>query len=497
MENISIEFPGVKALSNVNFSIESGKIYALVGANGAGKSTLMKVLSGVNNFYTGKIFIDDQEVRIRSPRAAKELGIEIVYQEVDTALSPTLSVAENIMTNVLVNKMGKKQFINWNYIRGAARDALERLGVEIDVRKNVSELTLAEKQMILIAGAAREKCRFLLLDEPTAPLSNKETEALFSVSRRLAKEENVGIVFISHRLPELFEICEHITIMKDGQVVKNMDISPGLTINQIVEYMLGKKIDEIYQKNNVAAGDVLLEVQNLSEAENKIKNINLYVRRGEIAGIAGLVGAGKTELCKTLFGAYRSLSGKILLNGSDASPGSPIEAVKCGLAFVPEERRKEGLVINDPLYANITMSALDKFLNRLHFVVKNRQTEAARAMINTLGIKTPSEYQQAAYLSGGNQQKIVVGKWCIAEAEVYIFDEPTKGVDVGAKRDIFRLIEDLAAQGKGIIYATCEFSEILSITDRAYIMFDGEIVKEVISRDTNEKELLYYSTGGH
>jgi simple sugar transport system ATP-binding protein len=497
MENISVEFPGVKALSGVNFSIESGKIYALVGANGAGKSTLMKVLSGVNSAYTGNIFIDADKCEIRSPRAAKELGIEIVYQEVDTALMPSLSVAENIMSNVLVNKMGKKQFINWNNIHTEARKALERLGVSIDTRKNVSGLTLAEKQMILLAGAAREKCKFLLLDEPTAPLSNTETENLFKVARRLAKEENTGIVFISHRLPELFEICEHITIMKDGRVVKNMDISDGLTINQIVEYMLGKKIDEIYQKNNVPAGDVIIELKELTETENRIKNVSLRVKRGEIVGVAGLVGAGKTELCKTIFGAYRAASGKVLLNGRDVVSKSPADAVKRGLAFVPEERRKEGLVINDPLYANITISALDKFLNKLGFVVKSRQTEAARMMIKKLGIKTPSEYQEAAYLSGGNQQKVVVGKWCIADAEVYIFDEPTKGVDVGAKHDIFKLIEDLAGQGKGIIYATCEFSEILSITDRAYIMFDGEIVKEVISRDTNEKELLYYSTGGN
>jgi simple sugar transport system ATP-binding protein len=260
--------------------------------------------------------------------------------------------------------------------------------------------------------------------------------------------------------------------------------------------MLGKKIEEIYQKKEVPIGDVVLELKDFSESENRVKNINLYVKRGEIAGIAGLVGAGKTELCKTIFGAYRSTSGTVLLNGRNVNPKSPIEAVKCGLAFVPEERRKEGLLIDDPVYANITISALDKFLNKLCFVVKNRQTAAAKAMINTLGIKTPSEYQQAACLSGGNQQKIVVGKWCIADAEVYIFDEPTKGVDVGAKHDIFKLIEDLATQGKGIIYATCEFSEILSITDRTYIMFDGEIVKEVKSQSTDEKELLYYSTGG-
>ncbi|MFP3043590.1 sugar ABC transporter ATP-binding protein [Treponema primitia] len=497
MQGISITFPGVKALSNVDFSMESGKIYALIGANGAGKSTLMKVLSGVNNHYTGEVFIDGAECELRSPKAAKELGIEIVYQEVDVALAPSLSVAENIMTNVLVNKMGKQQFVNWKYIRQAAKEALDRLGVNIDVRKSVAELTLAEKQMILLASAARERCKFLVLDEPTAPLSNTETENLFKVVRYLAKEENVGIVFISHRLAELFEICEHITIMKDGQVVKDMDITPDLTINQIVEYMLGRAIDETYKKTQVPIGDVLLSLENLTEADGRVKNINLQVKSGEIIGIAGLVGAGKTELCKTIFGAYPSGSGTVKLRGKDITPKTPAQAVKRGLALVPEERRKEGVIIDDPVYANITISSLQKFLNKIHFVVKSRQLDVARKMVKDLGIKTPSEYQQVAHLSGGNQQKVVVGKWLVSDSEVYIFDEPTKGVDVGAKRDIFKLIEDLAAQGKGIIYTSCEFSEILAIADRAYIMFDGGIVKEVKVSETSEKELLYYSTGGN
>ncbi|MDR2743105.1 MAG: sugar ABC transporter ATP-binding protein [Treponema sp.] len=497
MWDISIKFPGVKALSHVNFNMESGKIYALVGANGAGKSTLMKVLSGVNSHYTGQVFINGQEVEIRSPKAAKDLGIEIVYQEVDVALTPTLSVAENIMTNVLVNKMGKKQFVDWNSIRRSAGEALARLGVDIDVRRPVSDLSLAEKQMVLLASAARERCKFLVLDEPTAPLSNTETENLFKVVRFLAKEENVGIVFISHRLPELFEICEHITIMRDAQVVKDMDITSDLSVKQIVEYMLGRKFDEVYEKKTVPIGDVLLEIKNLTEAEGRINNISLTVRSGEIVGIAGLVGAGKTELCKTMFGAYRSSSGSINLKGWNITPRSPSQAVSRRLALVPEERRKEGVIVVDPIYANITISALQKFLNVVRFVVKRRQLAVTGRMIQDLGIKTPSESQILANLSGGNQQKVVVGKWLVADADVYIFDEPTKGVDVGAKRDIFKLIEDLAAQGKGVIYASCEFSEIMAIADRAYVMFDGEIVKEVQISQSSEKELLYFSTGGN
>jgi len=496
MRDISIEFPGVQALSNVNFNMESGRIYALIGANGAGKSTLMKVLSGVNNHYTGKVFINGKEVEIRSPKAAKELGIEIVYQEVDVALTPTLSVAENIMTNVLVNKMGKKQFINWKYIYKAAKEALQRLGVEIDVRRPISDLSLAEKQMVFLASAARERCKFLVLDEPTAPLSNTETENLFKVVRYLAKEENVGIVFISHRLAELFVICEHITIMRDAQVVKDMEITPDLTIKQIVEDMLGRTFDEVYQKKNVPIGEPILELDGLTEEEERIRDVSLNVRSGEIIGIAGLVGAGKTELCKTIFGAYRSSAGAVKLKGKNITPRSPSRAVKCGLALVPEERRKEGVIVIDPVYDNITISALHKFLNKFRFVVKRRQLETAGKMIDNLGIITPSAYQILANLSGGNQQKVVVGKWLVSDADVYIFDEPTKGVDVGAKHDIFRLIEDLAAQGRGIIYASCEFSEIMAIADRAYVMYDGSIVKEVKIPESSEKELLYYSTGG-
>ncbi len=496
MQNISIEFPGVKALSNVDFEIQSGGIYALIGANGAGKSTLMKVLSGVNSDYTGDIFIDKEKVEIRSPKIAKSKGIEIVYQEVDTALIPYLSVAENIMLNSIVNNMDKKQVIKWKEIYTRAEKALEKLNISINTRSLVSDLSLAEKQMVLIARAVVEECRFLILDEPTAPLSNTETKELFRIVRDLSQNENVGVIFISHRLHELFEICEHITIMKDGAIVANLPIDDNLEPKQVVEMMLGRKYDDAYPKKDIKIGDVLLDVRNLSEKNGAVKNISFQVRKGEIVGVSGLVGAGKTELCKTLFGAMKQNDGEIKLNGKTLKVTNPYNAVKQGFALVPEERRKEGILVEDCIYMNLSSTSLNKYTNRFSFVRKNDEKSAARELIKDLGIKTPSECQLVKLLSGGNQQKVAVGKWLVSDAEVYIFDEPTKGVDVGAKQDIFELISRLAAMGKGIIYASCEFAEILGIADRSYVMYDGEIVKELEVSKTNEEELLYYSTGG-
>ena len=496
MKGISVEFPGVKALSNVDFEMKSGKIHALIGANGAGKSTLMKVLSGVNSHYKGKIFIDGKEEEIRSPKMAKSNGIEIVYQEVDTALIPYLSVAENIMLNSIVNNMGKKQVVNWRQIYIRAEGILKKLNIEINVKKIVSELSLAQKQMVLIARAVVEECRFLILDEPTAPLSNTETKELFRIVRELAQKENVGVIFISHRLHELFEICESITIMKDGRVVANRPIDENITPKDVVEMMLGRKFDEQFRKKQAEIGDVLLEVCELTEKNNAIKNVSFHVKKGEIVGISGLVGAGKTELCKTLFGAMKQKSGEVKLHGKVLKITNPNHAVKQGIALVPEERRKEGILVEEPIYMNISAVSLKKYCNKVGFVNKSMEKEEARNIIRDLGIKTPSEHQLVKLLSGGNQQKVAVGKWLVSDAEVYIFDEPTKGVDVGAKQDIFELIGRLAQMGKGIIYASCEFNEILGIADRTYVMYDGKIMKELEVSQTSEEELLYYSTGG-
>lgn len=495
MKDISIEFPGVKALSNVAFEMETGKIHALIGANGAGKSTLMKVLSGAYNHYTGNIYFDEKEVTIRSPKDAKELGIDIVYQEVDTALIPYLSVGENIMLDVLVNDMGKKQFIDWKKIHADAKAILQQLNIDIDTKKGVSELDLAEKQMILIARSIVQKRKFLILDEPTAPLSNKETVELFRIVRDLAEKQNVGIIFISHRLPELFEICEDITIMKDGEVVTTQPIHT-LTQKQVVEFMLGNESHEEYEKPKIPLGQTMLQVEHLSDREGKVKEVSFTVREGEIVGIAGLVGAGKTEVCKTIFGAQPIQSGRVTLRDRTLQLKSPYHAVKEGIALVPEERRKEGVLVEEPVYSNLSAANLKKFTRIFSFLHPKSERKAARKMIKDIGVKTPSEKQKVALLSGGNQQKVAVGKWLMSEAEVYLFDEPTKGVDVGAKKEIFELIEGLAKREKGIIYASSEISEIMAITDRIYVMYDNQIVQELITADTNEEEIMHYSTGG-
>ncbi|HID52257.1 MAG TPA: sugar ABC transporter ATP-binding protein [Anaerolineae bacterium] len=495
MKNISIEFPGVKALTNVNFQIESGAIHALLGANGAGKSTLMKILGGAYDHYSGTIEFDGQAIDIRVPRDAKQLGVAVVYQEVDTALIPYLNVAENIMLDVLANEMGNKQFVNWKQIRSVARNFLKRVHLDLDVRTLVQDLTLADKQRVLVARALAGNCRFLILDEPTAPLSQTETEELFDLMRDLAQNQNVGIVFISHRLPEIFEVCETVTILRNGEVVTEEKVS-DLTQKQVIEQMLGRRFDKTYPKANVEIGDTLFEVKHLSEADGAVRDINLTVRAGEIVGVTGLVGAGKTELCKTIFGALPAGSGEMFMQGRPLQVKSPHSAVQQGIALVPEERRKEGVLVEEPVYANLTASSLSKFCNILDFVNTGATRAAAKKIIGELGILTPSENQKVAFLSGGNQQKVAVGKWLITDADVYIFDEPTKGVDVGAKHDIFELIGRLASSRKGIIYASSEILEILGIADRIYVMYDQTIVKELKTAETSEEEILFFSAGG-
>jgi simple sugar transport system ATP-binding protein len=495
MKGISIEFPGVKALNNVDFTVESGEIHALVGANGAGKSTLMKILGGAYDHYEGEIYFDGEKVDIRHPHDAKELGIDVVYQEVDTALIPYLTVAENIMLDKMANEMKGKHFIRWRNIHRTAREVMKQVGIQLDTHTLVQDLSLAEKQMVLISRALATNTNFLILDEPTAPLSQTETEELFRLMRDLVTNQNVGVVFISHRLPEIFEVCETITILRDGQVVADTTIDT-LSQQKLVELMLGRRFEETYPKIHVPIGDVIFEVKNLNEEYGRVNDVSFSVRSGEIVGITGLVGAGKTELCKTLFGAYPIKSGQVLLHGAPMKIRSPHSAVKQGVALVPEERRKEGILVDEPVFVNLTLPSLDKFTRGPDFVNTKAERATARKVIDELGIVTPSENQKVAYLSGGNQQKVAVGKWLISDAEIYIFDEPTKGVDVGAKHDIFELIGELAKQGKGIIYASSEIPEILDISDRIYVMYDYTIVKEFETSEATEEEILFYSAGG-
>ncbi|WP_223702517.1 sugar ABC transporter ATP-binding protein [Sutcliffiella deserti] len=492
MKDISIIFPGIKALDGVNFTAETGKVHALIGANGAGKSTLMKVLSGAYSHYSGKIELDGRILTIRTPKDAQSFGIQTVYQEVDTALISYLTVGENIMLGNTIK--ANNHFIHWRALHKEASLVLAKLNIKLSSKKLISELTLAEKQMVLIAKSiAATDCTFLVLDEPTAPLSQKETKELFRIVEDL-KKQNVGIIFISHRLPEIFELCDEITVLRNGQFVSHK-VTSSTSQNKVVEQMLGKKLEEQFPENVQSIGQNILKVNNLCDS-TKLKKLSLQAAAGEIVGIAGLVGAGKTELCKALFGLSHITDGEVFLNGKKVTPNSPYAAVKSGIALIPEERRKEGVFLKESVSVNLTASSLNKFTSFFGFLDSNKEKKQAAELIDSLGIKTPSTSTHVQNLSGGNQQKIAIGKWLITDADLYLFDEPTKGVDVGAKKDIFNLISGLAQQGKTILYATSETSEIIGITNRIYVLYDGQIVRELATSQTNEEEILYYSAGG-
>ena len=464
--NVSIEFPGVKALTDVNFEVSTGEIRALVGANGAGKSTLMKVFAGANPDYTGEVYLNDKVVELRTPMAAKKLGIQIVYQEVDMALVPTLSVAENVMLNDMVMSAKGKPLMNWAQLRTDAKRVLERLHIDVNVRTLVQDLSLAQKQMVLIARAIANECNFLILDEPTAPLSDTETAELFRLVKHLQETENIAIIFISHRIHEILQICEKYTVMRNGVIVDTSPVTKETTSREIVEKMLGRTFEEQFHKEKAKIGEKAFEVRNLSGADGKVEDVSFYVRKGEIVGIAGLVGAGKSELCKTIFGAYERTSGSVLLGG----------------------RELKNVTLN------LSAAALSKFCNGA-FVSKAKTEKNAHEYVDGLDIKTPSIRQHVKNLSGGNQQKVAVGKWLAADCDVYIFDEPTKGVDVGAKQDIFRLINDITLRGNSVIYASCENAELLSITDRIYVLFDGRVMAELETAKTDEDEIMHYAVG--
>lgn len=490
MTGISLAFPGVQALKQVSFEVKSGEIHALVGANGAGKSTLMKVLSGAETADEGTIRLDGKELTITSPRDAKQIGIDLVQQEVDVALVPYLTVAENICLDLLTDGTMTGFVSQRRYIQ-RAKEALATLQADISVKTRVEELRLAEKQLVLIARALVQERRFLILDEPTAPLSQAETSHLFSVVRRLA-ERGLGIIFISHRLQELYEICDSISVMRDGQLISR-HLLTDITKEAVVEQMLGRQLTSVAKTSRVNATNVLT-VESATNAD--VHDISLMVQAGEVVGIAGLVGAGKTELCKALFGDRPFQEGEVRIGGKAHRLRNPQAAIQAGIGLVPEERRKEGILVADSVAENLTAAAAHDFVNRWGLMDRRKEANQASQWVKELGIKVADVKQEVGQLSGGNQQKVAIGKWLLTDVSVLVLDEPTKGVDVGAKQDIYRLIDGLAQQQKGILYATSEWDELLTVTDRIYVMFDGRIVHETKTADTSEETLLWYATGG-
>lgn len=491
MRGIAKRFAGVAALKGVDFGLRGGEIHALLGANGAGKSTLMKILSGAYETDEGTIEIGGRQVALRSPADAIRAGIHCVYQEVDTSLVPHLTVGENIMLDRLASSSGKA-LISWREIHARAAAVLSGIGLTLSTRKLVRELTLSEKQLVLIARLLAEEAKFVILDEPTAPLSLEEAETLFRIMTGL-KESGIGIVFISHRLPEVFRICDKITVMRDGQRVWTKP-REETDVHDVVRAMLGRSFEEEYPKLDAKIGGTLLEVKDLA-AGQRVRGVNLSVRSGEVVAVVGLVGAGKTELSRLLFGADPADRGSVTVNGRAADLRSPAQAIVSGMALVPEERRKEGILVRESVLHNLSLPILNG-ISRLGVLSGAAERRHGDEMVARLGIKTPSLAQLTAFLSGGNQQKVAIGKWTATDAKVFLFDEPTKGVDIGAKSDIFRIIGELARQGKAILYLTCEFAEALGLADRILVMCDGTIVKEFGRGEATQEDLLYYASAG-
>lgn len=491
MKAIDKSFGKVRALEKAEFHLKKGEVHALLGVNGAGKSTLMKILSGVYEQDTGEVLLEGEKIRIRTPRAAKELGIFCVYQEVDTAIVSELSVAENILLDSIAT--GTNVFMSKQKLHNQARNALLQLQADdIPIEKPAFMLSLAEKQLVLIARALVSSAKVIIFDEPTAPLSLHESTKLFSVINKL-KAKGVGCIFISHRLPEVFEICDRITVMREGSLVGTYNTS-DTNQEKIIESMLGVSYSLDFSTRTHTLGETLLRVKELSDGK-KVKNISFHVSQGEIVGVVGLVGAGKTELAKTLFGFSPHTAGSIEISGEIVKVKHPRDAINAGMALIPEERRKEGLFVHESLQTNASFPNLQKF-SRLLFMNKTKEKSFAKEIIDKLRIKTSSTDTPLVFLSGGNQQKVAIGKWMSLDSALYLFDEPTKGVDIGAKTDIFRMVREFAERGKGCLYFSSEIHEVVGISDRILVMYDGQIVKELSRKDATQERILLYASGG-
>ncbi len=489
MDNISKEFPGVKALDNVSFQLRAGEVHALVGENGAGKSTLMKVLTGIYSKDEGKIFCHGEEVEIDSVRASQKLGIIMIHQELN--LMSHLTVAQNIFIGREVR--GKAGiFLNDAEINRKSAEIFKRLNVDIDPATKVRNLTVAKQQMVEIAKALSYNSEILIMDEPTASLTTREIEDLFRVIRML-KDEGKGIIYISHRLEELKQISDRITVMRDGTYIDTID-TKDIEIDRIISMMVGREIFVTKTESNLSPdAPVALEVKHLN-CGKMVQNISFQVHQGEILGIAGLMGAGRTETARAIFGADKTQSGEIYVYGQQVHIKSPNDAVRNGIAYLSEDRKRYGVLLGLNLEHNTSLADMKDFTQAKLFINFRKARKNTEVMIQRLKIKAPSSKQLAKFLSGGNQQKLVLAKWLTRNSEIFIFDEPTRGIDVGAKNEIYKLLNDLAAQGKAIIMISSELPEIIRVSDRVLVMCEGHISGEVKGNEINQNTIMRYAT---
>ena len=485
LENISKSFPGVKALTDVSFTLEPGEVRALVGENGAGKSTLMRVLSGAHWADSGQIELFGETISQPSPSEMIARGVAVIYQEL--AQAPHLTVAEN----VLLGRLPKKGFlIDWPEAMNMAKQVINRLGFEVDPLALVGELSVAKRQMVEIARALARNARVIVLDEPSAVLAQAEIDQLFRIIRQLSNE-GVAFAYISHRLREVFEISTTVTVLRDGKVVFN-GLSKSLTTDDLIKAMVGREVGDVFPKRSPRFGEVALQTENLG-SNSVLRKASISVRKGEIVGLFGLAGAGRTELLRAIFGADHATAGSVVVRGKPIFSNNPQKGIAEGLGLVPEDRKTQGLFLNQSVGFNI-MSASLKRITSGFFLSLKKQDQIVNGLISRLRIKTPSPETATQNLSGGNQQKCVIARLVSAGCEVLLADEPTRGVDVGAKREIYDLLVELAeSRGLAVLVASSELPEILGICDRLYVMREGEITAELIAKTTTEEEVMRFA----
>jgi ribose transport system ATP-binding protein len=486
MEHISKRYPGVLALDNVSFEVGKGEVHCLLGENGAGKSTLMKILSGALKKDAGKIFIENNEVNYSTPSEAQKLGIGIIYQ--DFKLIPELTASDNIFLGSELIK-SSFSFIDKRKMNELALKALKELGEEIRADIPVNKLSVAQRQMIEIAKATHRNIRILAMDEPTASLTTSEIENLFNVIRKL-KTEGVGIIYISHRLEEIFEIGDRVTVMRDGKKIVTSEIK-DTNIKDLIKQMVGRELADEFPKHTAEIGEDVLRLENINCG--KLKNINFKLRKVEILGLAGLVGAGRSEVARLIFGADKVEKGRIIFDGKEQKFKSPKDAIEAGIALLTEDRNLYGLFMERSIRENVSISNLSPLINGI-FIDKAAEKKAVLGYFNQLQIKAPTQETKVENLSGGNRQKVVLARWLHTNSKIIIFDEPTAGIDVGVKFEIYNLINKLVEQGIGVIVISSELPELIGISDRIIVMCEGRITGELDKKDFSQEKILNLAT---
>ncbi len=487
MENIVKTFPGVKALSKAAITVHEGEVMGFMGENGAGKSTLMNVLGGVFPADSGEIYIDEKPVSIKSVHDSQDLGVAFIHQEL--ALEPYLTIAENIfLGREIKNSFG---MVSKDKMAEAAKPFLERVGLDVDPNEHVGRLSLGQQQMVEIAKSFSLNAKILILDEPTSSLSEREVEILFKTIRDL-KAQGMAIVFITHKMAEVFQLCDAVTIMRDGEFMGSLK-SSECTEAQLISLMVGRDLGNYYVRTYNEPGEVVLKADHIS-AGRRVQDCSFEVRSGEILGFYGLVGAGRSELMKAVMGLDPRDSGTVYLYGKEVKKTSPMNMQEAGVVLVPENRKTEGLLLQNTIAFNITLPVLSKFINHLH-VDGRKEAEIAEEGMKSLRIKAPSSAVNCSTLSGGNQQKVLLAKWLATNPKVLILDEPTRGIDVGAKAEIYGIINELAKQGLAVILISSEMPEVMNMSDRMMLMSDGRITGELNREDFSQELILKHAIG--